>query len=90
MEHLQFFIGNTFTVKVNKYVQCVDKGCHTKVTPNPGDEGILNNNPTYKHKMVLSRYKITINAKFLLTYKDDGKTQITFILFDQTLVNLLT
>ena len=40
--------------------------------------------------MLLSRYKITINAKFLLTYKDDGKTQITFILFDQTLVNLLT
>ena len=35
-----------FSVKVNKYVLCVDKGCHTKVTPNPGDEGILNNNPT--------------------------------------------
>ena len=42
------------SVKVNKYVLCVDKDYRKNLMPHHGDERVVSSYPTYKYKMFVS------------------------------------
>ena len=80
----------TDSVKLNKYLLCVDKDCHKKVTPHRGNEKIMCNNPTCIRKMLFSRYQKVINAGLLLIDKEYDLKQITVTLFEPKLTVTVT
>ena len=60
----------TDSVKVSKYLLCVNKNFRKKVTPHPYYEKVVCNNPTCKRKMFVSRCKKAVNLELLLTGKE--------------------
>ena len=78
------------SVKINKYLLCVVRDCRKKVTPNPGNEKVLCQNPTCKRNIFVGQSKKGNNAELKSNNNnEDNAKQITFILFDQTLDNVI-
>ena len=77
------------SVKVEKFLQCINVACRRKVVPFPGESKVSCDYPTCRRKMLVKRCPSNIIIEVTLAQKEDECKQHTVTVFTKVIQNVV-